>query len=39
MERLKASDIDDLLSCNTLMSETSRIPVAGMIADAIKERY
>lgn len=38
LERLKASDIDDLLSCNTLISETSRISVAGMIADAIKER-
>ncbi len=38
LDRLKKSDIDDLLSCNTLMSETSRIPVAGMIADAIKRR-
>ena len=38
LERLKASDIDDLLSCNTLISETSRISVARMIADAIKER-
>ena len=36
LDRLKKSDIDDLLSCNTLMSETSRIPVAGMIADAIR---
>ncbi len=39
LDRLKKSDIDDLLSCNTLMSETSRIPVAGMIADALKEKW
>ena len=38
LDRLKKSDIDDLLSCNTLMSETSRIPVAGMIADAIRRQ-
>lgn len=39
LERLKKSDIDDLLSCGTIMSETSRISVSGMIADALRKKW
>ena len=39
LDKLNASDIDELLSCNTLVSETSKISVAGMIADALKEKW
>lgn len=39
LEKLKKSDIDELLSCNTLISETSKISVAGMIAEALKKKW
>ncbi len=39
LEKLKKSDIDELLSCNTLMSDSSRISVSSMIADALKKKW
>ena len=39
LEKLNKSDIDELLSCNTLISETSKISVASIIADALKEKW
>ena len=39
LEKLKESDIDELLSCNTLITETSKISVAGMVAEALKEKW
>lgn len=37
LDKLKASDIDELLSCNTIVTETSKISVASMIAEALRE--
>ena len=39
LEKLNKSDIDELLSCNTLISETSKISVASIIADALREKW
>ena len=39
LKKMDESDIDELLSCNTIVTKTSKISVAGMIADALKEKW
>ncbi len=39
LKKMDESDIDELLSCNTIVTRTSKISVAGMIADALKEKW
>ena len=39
LKKMDESDIDELLSCNTIVTKTSKISVAGMIADALREKW
>jgi ribose-phosphate pyrophosphokinase len=39
LERLTGSSLDGVLCCNTLENEVSHISVAGIIADALKEKW
>jgi ribose-phosphate pyrophosphokinase len=39
LERLTGNDLDAVLCCNTLENKVSHISVAGIIADALKEKW